>query len=131
MKPKIHPRYQKVVFHDNATGKEWISRSTMGAKQSKEVNGEKLPVIHLEISSESHPFWTGQQRNIDTEGRVDRFRKRYGNATATVKTRVRKRVRKRVKLVGAAKAAAEKKAAQKAAAAEAPAPAAPAATEDN
>jgi len=74
----IHPDYRKVLFVDNATGKEWICRSTLTSDQTKEVDGEEIPVIRLEISSESHPFWTGQQRELDTEGRVDRFRKRYG-----------------------------------------------------
>ena len=78
MKPEIHPDYHKVLFVDNATGNEWVSRSTLTSDQTKEVDGEELPVIRLEISAESHPFWTGQQRQVDTEGRVDRFRKRYG-----------------------------------------------------
>jgi len=78
MKEGIHPDYHKVLFVDNATGKEWVSRSTLSSEKTKEVDGEEIPVIRLEISSESHPFWTGQQRNVDTEGRVERFRKRYG-----------------------------------------------------
>ncbi len=78
MKPDIHPDYHKVLFVDNATGNQWVSRSTLSSDQTKEVDGEELPVIRLEISAESHPFWTGQQRAMDTEGRVDRFNKRYG-----------------------------------------------------
>ena len=78
MKPDIHPDYHKVLFVDNATGKEWVSRSTMTSGKTQEVDGEEIQVIHLEISAESHPFWTGQQRSVDSEGRVDRFRKRYG-----------------------------------------------------
>jgi large subunit ribosomal protein L31 len=78
MKSDIHPDYHKVLFVDNATGKEWVSRSTLTSKKTKEVDGEELPVISLEISAESHPFWTGQQREVDSEGRVERFRKRYG-----------------------------------------------------
>ncbi len=78
MKPDIHPDYHKVLFVDNATGREWVSRSTLKSEKTKEVDGETLPVIRLEISSESHPFWTGQQHSVDSEGRVDRFRKRYG-----------------------------------------------------
>jgi large subunit ribosomal protein L31 len=66
-----------VVFLDTATGREWISRSTMTSNTSKKIDGEDVPVVHLDISSESHPFWTGQQRQLDTEGRVDRFNKRY------------------------------------------------------
>ena len=78
MKQEIHPEYRKVLFVDSATGDEWVSRSTMTSEETKEVDGESLPVIKLEISSASHPFWTGQMREVDSDGRVDRFRKRYG-----------------------------------------------------
>jgi large subunit ribosomal protein L31 len=81
MKKDIHPDYHKVLFVDTSTGKEWITRSTLTSDKTKEVDGEELPVVRLEISAESHPFWTGQQREVDSEGRVDRFRKRYGSAT--------------------------------------------------
>lgn len=77
MKEGIHPDYHTVVFVDNATGREWISRSTLKASTTREIDGQTVPVVHLEISAESHPYWTGQQRNLDTEGRVDRFNKRY------------------------------------------------------
>jgi large subunit ribosomal protein L31 len=80
MKKDIHPDYHKVLFVDTSTGKEWVSRSTITSDKTKEVDGEELPVVRLEISSESHPFWTGQQREVDSEGRVDRFRKRYGQS---------------------------------------------------
>jgi large subunit ribosomal protein L31 len=80
MKKDIHPDYHKVLFVDTSTGKEWISRSTITSDKTKEVDGEELPVVRLEISSESHPFWTGQQREVDSEGRVERFRKRYGQS---------------------------------------------------
>ena len=79
MKPDIHPEYHKVIFVDSATGAEWISRSTLTAKETREVDGEQLPVIKLEISSASHPFWTGKMRELDADGKIDRFRKRYGN----------------------------------------------------
>ncbi|MBW2243915.1 MAG: type B 50S ribosomal protein L31 [Deltaproteobacteria bacterium] len=78
MKEGIHPDYHKVLFVDNATGNQWVSRSTLSSDKTQEVDGEEMPVIRLEISAESHPFWTGQQRSLDAEGRVDRFRKRYG-----------------------------------------------------
>ena len=80
MKKDIHPDYHKVLFVDTSTGKEWISRSTITSDKTKEVDGEELPVVRLEISAESHPFWTGQERELDSEGRVDRFRKRYGQS---------------------------------------------------
>ena len=78
MKPDIHPAYRTVLFHDSATGEEWMSRSTLDSEEKREVDGEQVPVIRLEISAASHPFWTGQAREVDSEGRVDRFRKRYG-----------------------------------------------------
>lgn len=78
MKPEIHPAYHEVLFVDSATGKEWVTRSTMTSSETREVDGKEIPVVKLEISSASHPFWTGQAREVDSEGRVDRFRKRYG-----------------------------------------------------
>jgi large subunit ribosomal protein L31 len=78
MKEGIHPDYHKVLFVDAATGKEWVSRSTISSKETREVEGEEIPVVRLDISSVSHPFWTGQLRELDADGRVDRFRKRYG-----------------------------------------------------
>ncbi len=78
MKEGIHPEYRKVLFVDVSTGDEWVSRSTTTSTQTKEVDGEELPVIRLEISSHSHPFWTGRTRELDADGKIDRFRKRYG-----------------------------------------------------
>ena len=72
MKKDIHPDYHKVLFVDTATGNEWVSRSTITSDKTKEVDGEELPVVRLEISADSHPFWTGQEREIDSEGRVVR-----------------------------------------------------------
>ena len=80
MKEGIHPEYHKVVFLDVATGKEWVSRSTATSSNTKVVDGEELPLIRLEISSHSHPFWTGRTREIDADGKIDRFRKRYGQS---------------------------------------------------
>ncbi len=78
MKPEIHPEYHKVIFVDSATGSEWVSRSTATSKETRSLEGEEVPVIRLEISSVSHPFWTGKLRELDTDGKIDRFRKRYG-----------------------------------------------------
>jgi large subunit ribosomal protein L31 len=85
VKEGIHPDYHKVLFVDAATGKEWLSRSTLTSKETREVEGEQVPVIRLDISSYSHPFWTGQLRELDSDGRVDRFRKRYGKTAKTKK----------------------------------------------
>ena len=78
MKPDIHPDYHKVLFVDSATGEEWVTRSTMTAKETRTVDGEEMPVVKLEISSVSHPFWTGTMRELDTDGKIERYRKRYG-----------------------------------------------------
>jgi large subunit ribosomal protein L31 len=77
MKEGIHPDYHPVLFIDSATGREWLSRSTLKSNEKRKIDGQEVPVVHLDISAESHPFWTGQQRSLDTEGRVDRFNKRY------------------------------------------------------
>jgi large subunit ribosomal protein L31 len=78
VKADIHPDYHKVLYVDTATGDEWVCRSTLTSKDTKEVDGEELPVIKLEISSYSHPFWTGKMRELDADGKIDRFRRRYG-----------------------------------------------------
>jgi len=78
MKEGIHPEYHKVLYVDSATGEEWVSRSTMGSRETREIDGEELPVIKLEISSVSHPFWTGKMRNLDADGMIERFNKRWG-----------------------------------------------------
>ena len=77
MKEGIHPEYHRVLYVDNATGKEWQSRSTQTSRETREIDGEQVPVIHLEISSASHPFWTGKMREMDADGKIDRFRRRY------------------------------------------------------
>ncbi len=77
MKPGIHPKYHKVLFIDSATGDEWVTRSTLTSKETREVEVEEIPVVKLEISAYSHPFWTGTLRELDTDGKIDRFRRRY------------------------------------------------------
>ena len=77
MKSDIHPDYHKVLFIDTATGDEWVTRSTLTSKETREVDGEEIPVVKLEISAYSHPFWTGTMRELDSDGKIDRFRRRY------------------------------------------------------
>lgn len=79
MKEGIHPEYHKVLYVDSATGEEWVSRSTLTSKEKREIDGEELSVIKLEISSVSHPFWTGKMRSLDADGKIDRFKRRYGS----------------------------------------------------
>lgn len=78
MKPDTHPRYEPVAFRDTSTGDVFISRSTRIPTQTIDVEGVTYPVINVDISSASHPLWTGRQREVDTEGRVEAFRRRYG-----------------------------------------------------
>ena len=78
MKQGIHPEYHKVMFVDSATGTEWITRSTAKSEETRDIEGEAVPVIRLEISSVSHPLWTGQLREATRGGKVDEFNRRYG-----------------------------------------------------
>ncbi len=78
MKSEIHPDYHTVIFVDSATGDEWTSRSTMTSSETREVEGEEIPVVKLEISAASHPFWTGTMRELDADGKFVRSRGRYG-----------------------------------------------------
>jgi large subunit ribosomal protein L31 len=78
-KEGIHPPYHPVVFNDASTGALVLTRSTMTSEQKiKMEDGNEYPLILLEITADSHPFYTGTQRLIDTQGRVDKFKKRYG-----------------------------------------------------
>ena len=75
MKTEIHPAYHPVVFVDGEH--EIISKSTMTSKETRAIEGVDHFVIKVDISAFSHPFFTGKQKLIDAEGRVDRFNKRY------------------------------------------------------
>ena len=78
MRPDIHPEYRTVVFRDAASGATFRTRSTIATDQTVEVDGEVMPLVVVDISSASHPFWTGNQRVLDTAGRVERFERRFG-----------------------------------------------------
>lgn len=80
MKKDIHPsNYRPVVFKDMSNDEIFISRSTANSRETIEVDGETYPLIKLEITNKSHPFYTGKQTLVDTAGRVDKFRNRYGD----------------------------------------------------
>ncbi len=78
MKKEIHPEsYREVIFEDVTSGKRFLIASTIETeKTDKWENGKQYPVVQVEISSASHPFYTGQSKVIDTAGRVDKFKKR-------------------------------------------------------
>ena len=79
MKPGIHPAYHPVVFQDSATGKAFLTRSTATSDRTIEwEDGNTYPLIVVDVTSDSHPFWTGKQRLLDTAGQVEKFRRRYG-----------------------------------------------------
>ena len=81
MKQGIHPEnYRPVVFKDISNGDMFLSRSTCKTNDTVEFEGETYPVVKLEISSSSHPFYTGKSKLVDTAGRVDKFMSRYGQA---------------------------------------------------
>ena len=76
MKSDIHPKYNNVVFVDGEH--EIITRSVMKSGTTREIDGVEHYVLPIDISAFTHPFFTGKQKIMDTEGRVDRFMKRYG-----------------------------------------------------
>jgi len=79
MKAGIHPEnYRSVVFRDVAANQQWLSKSTVSTeKTTKFDDGQEYPLYDIPISCYSHPFYTGAQRLMDTEGRVEKFQKRY------------------------------------------------------
>ncbi|MGW5046331.1 type B 50S ribosomal protein L31 [Streptomyces griseoluteus] len=79
MQQDMQPAYRPVVFRDRSAGYAFLTRSTASSEQTIEWDdGEIYPVVDVEISSESHPFYTGKARTLDSEGRIDRFERRYG-----------------------------------------------------
>jgi len=92
MKEKIHPKYGPVVFEDVTAGHRFLSKSTMTSGEKVEwEDGKSYPLIQLEVSSASHPFYTGEKVFIDTAGRVESFNKRYTTVVgAKRKTRKKK-----------------------------------------
>lgn len=84
MKQGIHPQYREVVFVDTSSDFKFLTRSTVETTETIEwEDGNTYPMVRVEISSASHPFYTGRQILVDTGGRVERFRKRYGRESFT------------------------------------------------
>ena len=79
MKPGLHPDYHPVLFRDSATGKTFLTRSTVTSDVLLEwEDGNRYPLVVVDVTSDSHPFWTGATRVMDTAGRVEKFERRYG-----------------------------------------------------
>ena len=78
MKKGVHPKeYREVVFKDMSNGVTTLTRSAVNTKDTIELDGKKYPLVKIEISSSSHPFYTGKMKFVDSAGRVDKFNKRY------------------------------------------------------
>lgn len=86
MKDGIHPVYREVVFVDSSTGTKFLTRSTIKTEKTIEHEGRKLPMVTVDISAASHPFFTGKQKFVDTAGRVEKFQKKYKWAERGQKT---------------------------------------------
>ncbi len=87
MKPDIHPEYRPVVFQDTSSDFRFLTKSTIETSETVEWDdGNTYPLAKVEISSASHPFYTGKQILVDTTGRVERFRRRYGQGSSAPKT---------------------------------------------
>ncbi len=111
MKKNIHPQdYRYVVFSDESAGFSFLGKSTAATDETiKWEDGKEYPLVKVHISSASHPFFTGEEKIIDTEGRVDRFKARF-EAAKKAKEELKKRNEAKAKKAAAAKAKAEKKA---------------------
>ena len=84
MKKEIHPEYREVVFLDAAANFSFLTRSTVKTSQTiKWQDGKEYPLVRLDISSASHPFFTGKMKFVDSAGQIERFRKKFGNYRKT------------------------------------------------
>jgi large subunit ribosomal protein L31 len=78
MKADIHPDYREVLFHDLSCDFKFLTRSTIQTRETATYEGKEYPLVKIEVSSESHPFFTGQHKIVDTAGRVEKFRQKFG-----------------------------------------------------
>jgi len=88
MKKDLHPKYNPVVFVDMTTGTRFITRSTKTSEKKETIDGVEHSVVSIGITSDSHPFFTGQKQFVDTEGRIDKFQKRFGAVRRVGKPKV-------------------------------------------
>ncbi len=86
MKKDIHPNYREVIFQDVSSDFNILTRSTISTDQTGTwTDGKEYPLVKLDISSASHPFYTGKQKILDTEGRIEKFKKKFGSMYAKQK----------------------------------------------
>ncbi len=88
MKKDLHPQYNPVVFVDMTTGKRFITHSTATSEKKETIDGVEYSVISIGVTSDSHPFFTGLAQFVDTEGRIDKFQKRFGAVRRAGKPKV-------------------------------------------
>jgi large subunit ribosomal protein L31 len=104
MKAGIHPEYRPVVFQDTSANFAFLTRSTIHTEKTiKWEDGNEYPLVTLEISSASHPFYTGTQKLIDTAGRVERFEKRFAKTSGKTVERKPKKTQAAPKMSAAVK----------------------------
>jgi len=91
MKADIHPQLRTVVFQDTVSGAQYRVLSTCKAEQKVTVEGQEYPLVKVDVSSASHPFFTGNQRILDTAGRVEKFGNKFGTKVTGVKDLLKKK----------------------------------------
>lgn len=79
MKEGSHPNYREVVFLDMSNDEKFIIRSTIQTRETIVIDGKEYPLVKLEVTASSHPFYTGKHKIVDTAGRVEKFRQKFGN----------------------------------------------------
>ena len=79
MKVDTHPDYREVVFHDLSCDFKFVTRSTIQTREKITHDGKEYPLVKIEVSAESHPFYTGKHKIVDTAGRVEKFRQKFGS----------------------------------------------------
>lgn len=94
MKKETHPKYQKVLFVDSASGHRFVCGSTLQTEATETFEGVEYPVSYLSISSSSHPFFTGSKQLVDAEGRVEKFKKRFERKPEVAKLQATEEVEK-------------------------------------
>lgn len=98
MKKDLHPtNYRMVVFEDLNNGTRYMTRSTVDAEESVTIDGVEYPLVKVHISSSSHPFFTGEERIVDIEGRVDKFKNRAEAAKKAREARMKQAAKVRVR----------------------------------
>lgn len=78
MKSEIHPKYREVLFHDTSADAYFLIGSTILTQETRDYEGSTYPYVSIDVSSASHPFYTGKQKSAQSDGRVAKFNKRYG-----------------------------------------------------